>query len=164
MTVSYLLSLVVMLSWCLVDVNSTLSHKLCWPLVNSQSFPHVSFHGQTLANHSYVDLSLVGDDRNGGDSVWCITDLTTCCSYGQGPHRGDWYFPNGTTRLPFPGDGDIFEGRGPRRVELRRQNDANSPVGIYRCDIPTVHDRTGYNSVRDTVYVGLYTDSGMSLL
>ena len=139
---------------------------LCWPLVNSQSFPYVSFMGQTLANHSYVDLSLVGDDSSGSDSVQCITDLETCCSHSQGPHRGDWYFPDGTTRLPFPGGGDIFEARGPQRVELRRKNNANSPVGIYRCDIPTVavHDRTGYNSVRDTVYVGLYTDSGMSLL
>ncbi|CAI8038512.1 hypothetical protein GBAR_LOCUS21472, partial [Geodia barretti] len=38
---------------------------------------------------------------------------------------------------------------------------ANSPTGIYRCDIPTVavHDDTDI-SVRDTVYVGLYTASG----
>ena len=140
---------------------------LCWPLVNSQSFPYVSFMSQTLANHSYVDLSLVGYDYySDSDSVQCHTDLTTCCSGGQGGHRGDWYFPDGT-RLPFSGrDGDIYEYRRAQRVELRRKNNAYSPVGIYRCDIPTVavHDRTGYNSVRDTVYVGLYTDSGMSLL
>ena len=28
--------------------------------VHSQTFPYVSFMGQTLASHSYVDLSLVG--------------------------------------------------------------------------------------------------------
>ena len=135
------------------------------PLVNCQTFPYVSFRGQTLANHSYVNLSLVGDDRNGSDSVQCHTDLTTCCSGVDGRHRGDWYFPGGTTGLPFSGAGDIFESRGPQRVALRRSNNANSPIGIYRCDIPTnaVHSDTD-RSVRDTVYVGLYTDSGMSLL
>ena len=129
---------------------------LCWPLVNSQSFPHVSFMGQTLDNHSYVDLSLVGDDTSGSDSVQCITDLSTCCANTEGPHRGDWYFPNGT-RLPF--SGDITQNRGSQRVDLHRRNSANSPVGIYRCYI-AVHDRIGYNSVRATVYVGLYTASG----
>ena len=105
---------------------------LCWPLVNSQSFPYVSFTDQTLANHSNVDLSLVG--TSGSDSVQCITDLGICCANTEGPYRGDWYFPNGT-RLPF--SGDIFESRGSERVALRRSKNANSPVGIYRCDIPT---------------------------
>ena len=75
------------------------SLSLLWSLVevHSQTFPYVSFKGQTLANHSYVDFSLVG---YGGDSVQCHTDLTTCCSGNQGIHRGDWYFPNGD-RLQF---------------------------------------------------------------
>ena len=103
----------------------------------------------------------MGNDTSGSDSVQCITDLGTCCSGNQGIHRGDWYFPNGT-RLPFSGRGDIFEQRVAGRVDLRRRNNANSSiVGIYRCDIPTlaVHDDTD-TSVRDTVYVGLYTGSG----
>ena len=58
-----------------------------------QTYPYVSFMDQNLTNHSYVDLSLVG---NGRDGVQCHTDLDTCCSGSQGPHRGDWYFPNGT--------------------------------------------------------------------
>ena len=52
--------------------------------------------------------------------------------------------------------------RGAQRVDLHsRRNNANSPTGIYRCDIPTnaVHDDTD-NSVRDTVYVGLYSGNG----
>ena len=116
--------------------------------------------GQTLANHSYVDLSQVGRPELGGDSVQCITDLGTCCTNTDGAHRGDWFFPNGT-RLPFPGNGDIFEQREAQRVDLRRRNNATSPVGIYRCDIPTiaVHDYPDI-SVRHTVYVGLYTASG----
>ena len=137
---------------------------LLWSLVeiHSQTVPYVSFMSQTRANHSYVDISQVGNDGSGSDSVQCHTDLTTCCSGPQGIHRGDWYFPNGT-RLPFLSlDVGNYEFRDAQRVDLRRRNNANSPVGIYRCDIPTnaVHDDTDI-SVRDTpVYVGLYTASG----
>ena len=135
--------------------------SLLWSLVevsSQQTFPYVSFMGQTLANHSYVDLSLVGS--SGSDIVQCYTDLGTCCRDTHGVHRGDWFFPNGT-RLPFSGYGDIIEDRRAQRVEIRRSNSATSPVGIYRCDIPTitVHDDDD-DSVRDTVYVGLYTASG----
>ena len=128
--------------------------------VNSQTFPYVSFHSQTLANHSYVYLSLVGDG-SGSDSVQCHTDLSTCCSGSQGPHRGDWFFPN-ESRLGFPYYNDIYEWRRAQRVDLSRRNNANSLVGIYRCYIATEagYDRIGYNSLRDTVYVGLYTGSG----
>ena len=67
MAASNLLWLLVMLSLCLEDVKS-------------QWFPYVSFSGQTLDNHSYVDISLVGDDSSGSDSVQCITDLNICCT------------------------------------------------------------------------------------
>ena len=143
---------------------SVLLRSLLWSLVevhSQQTFPYVSFMSQTLANHSYVDISQVGNDGSGSDSVQCITDLTTCCTGVQGPHRGDWYFPDGT-RLPFQTSNiDIYENRDAQRVEIRRRNNANSPTGIYRCDIPTnaVHDENGI-SVRGTVYVGLYTASG----
>ena len=129
--------------------------------VHSQTAPYVSFSGQTLANNFYVDISEVGDDGSGSDSVQCITDLSTCCTRDQGSHRGDWYFPDGT-RLPFnTPDVDTYEQRGAQRVDIRRRNNANSPTGIYRCDIPTnaVHNDTD-TSVRDTVYVGVYTASG----
>ena len=120
--------------------------------VYCQTFPYVSFMGQTLVNHSYVDLSTVGYSSN--DSVVCHTDLSTCCSDSQGAHRGDWYFPN-ETRLPFYGG--MYEARGAQRVDLHRTT-ATGPTSIYRCDIATVvvHDDTDI-SVRDTVYVGLYT-------
>ena len=100
---------------------------------------------------------------SGSDSVQCHTDLESCCASDQGIHRGDWYFPNGD-RLPFNGmNVGIYEFRDAQRVDLRRSAaNANSPtVGIYRCDIPTdaVHEDTNI-SVRDTVYVGVYTGSG----
>ena len=133
--------------------------SLFWSVVCSQTFPYVSFLGQTLANHSYVDLSLVGRDYYGG--VQCHTDLTTCCSGGQGVHRGDWYFPNGN-RLPFSNEeSDIYEVRVSQRVDIHRRSSATSPVGIYHCDIPTeaVHDDDDI-SIRAAVYVGLYPASG----
>ena len=118
MAVIHLLTL--MICWCVVEVNS------------QQTYPYVFFLDQTLANHSHVDLSLVGTSDS--YTVQCHTDLSTCCSGGQGYHRGDWYLPNGD-RLPF--SGDIFERRDDKRVELRRISSVTSPVGIYRCDIPT---------------------------
>ena len=140
-----------------------------WSLVgvhSQQTFPYISFNGTTLANHSYVNLSLVGNDiATSSDSVQCHTDLTTCCTRGDGVHRGDWYFPDGT-RLPFSGDGyDIrlfYENRTAQIVDLRRRNNPTSPVAIYRCDIPTNADHHAADiSVRDApVYVGLYAASG----
>ena len=130
--------------------------SLYFPVDSTQTF-HMSFNGTTLANHSYVNLSLVGDDSSDdSSSVLCHTDLSTCCSGPQGIHRGDWYFPNGT-RLPL--SGDVYEGRAAQIVDLRHKSKGES--GIYRCDIPTVvvHDDTDI-SVRDTVYVGLYSDEG----
>ena len=131
---------------------------------SQQTFPYIAFMGhEVLANHSSVDISLVGVEADGSNSVLCITDLSTCCSGANGPHRGDWYFPDGT-RLPFAVLGsDVYETRIAEGVELRRWNPSTTspPSGIYRCDIPTnaVHDDNDI-SVRDTVYVGVYTASG----
>ena len=130
--------------------------SLLWSLVEvhcQQTFPYVSFMGNTVPNHGYVDLGQVGDELDGSDSVQCHTDLNTCCRNTDGSHRGDWFFPDGT-RLPFPGG--IFEDRVAQRVDIHRRNNASSPVGIYHCRIHTSADP----SVRATVYVGLYTASG----
>ena len=130
---------------------------------SQQTFPYVSFGlSPTLANHSYVDLSTVGSETDNSDSVVCRTDLSTCCSGGQGIHRGDWYFPNGTL-LPFiDGSVPIGLGRADRRAIIRHTGGATEPTGIYRCRIATnaVHSDTD-RSVGETVYVGLYpTDGG----
>ena len=129
--------------------------SIYFPLGSAQTFPYISFRGTT---HSFVNLSLVGNYGDGSDNVRCHTDLGTCCSGSQGIHRGDWYFPNGT-RLPFIGNGTVYEGRNAQVADLRHTSQGES--GIYRCDIPTnaVHDTTNI-SVRDTVYVGLYINGG----
>ena len=82
---------------------------LLWSLVevNSQTeYPYVSFMGETLANHAYVDLSLVGNDDSGNDSVQCHTDLESCCTCTQGIHRGNWIPPGNERRLSsYEGEG-----------------------------------------------------------
>ena len=76
--------------------------SLLWSLVevHCQTAPYLTFMGNNVPNHGYVDLSQVGDDyRSGSEGVQCITDLATCCSSDEGPHRGDWYFPDGARLL-----------------------------------------------------------------
>ena len=127
--------------------------------VHSQTVPYVSFMGTNLTNHSYVNLTLVGRPEDGGDSVQCHTDLSTCCSSNQGAARGDWYFPNGN-RLQF--SSDIYEKRVAQRIDLHRRNNGDTS-GIYRCDIETnaVHSNDDSdNTTRETVYVGLYASGG----
>ena len=142
---------------------------LLWSLVEVQSqteYPYISFRGTTLPNHSYVDLSQVGDvqnltdSNNNTDTVQCHTDLVACCRRQPNgiPGRGDWFAPGNETRLPFfSGGGDIIEDRQPQVVHLLHRNNANGPSGIYRCVIPTnaVHNDSD-PSVGETVYVGLY--------
>ena len=143
---------------------------LLWSLVevHSQTAPYVTFMGETLPNHAYVDLSLVGNSANEEpfNTLLCHTDLATCCTYDQGIHRGDWRPPNSELRLPLRSeilndDVIIYQGYGSQFVDLRRRNNANMTTGIYHCDIPTVavHNDTDI-SIRDSVYVGLYLSSG----
>ena len=105
----------------------------------------------------------MGSADDNSDSVVCRTDLGTCCSAGQGIHRGEWSFPDGTM-LPFIGPSvPIAQGRTAQLAIIRRTT-ATGPTGIYRCRIATiaVHHLTDL-SVRDSVYVGLYTADGGKL-
>ena len=113
--------------------------------VRSETTAYVSFMDQTsLANHSYVELG------RAGDCVQCHTDVATCCSSTQGPHRGDWRFPDGS-QVPFTGD--VYEQRTDQRIDLcRTASGSLSPSGIYRCDIRT-------SGGQSSVYVGIYDNS-----
>ena len=138
--------------------------SLIWSLVDSQTVPYVSFRGDTLLNHSHVDLSLVGDTEDDSDSVQCHTDLTSCCTgdvTGAIPSadRPNWHFPNGTVMGFLSGGGDIYQDRGAQRIDLRRRNNALTPSGIYRCEIPTDDGDGGF--MRETVYVGIYGSGGI---
>ena len=120
--------------------------------VHSQTAPYLTFLGNNIPNHSYVDLNAVETDNT--TDVQCHTDLQTCCSGAQGVHRGDWFFPNGN-RLPF--SGNVYEGRTAQLVSLQYTGSGGTS-GIYRCDIETVAVRN--NDGHETVYVGLYTSGG----
>ena len=122
--------------------------------VHTLTAPYLTFMGNNIPNHGYVDLNTVGIVNT--TDVQCHTDLVTCCSGAQGPDRGDWYFPN-RNRLPFPGSGNVSEGRGAQLVVLQYTGSGGTS-GIYRCDIETV--AVNNNDGRETVYVGLYTSGG----
>ena len=146
--------------------SSLLLSSLFWCLlvavVHSQTVPYVSFMGVNLPNHSYVDLTLVGGDiySDPGDTVRCHTDLYSCCSGYDHFHRGDLYFPDGNALANANGDGDIYKSRGDQVIHLRRRNDAISPSGIYRCEIPTEAVNDDVDTITgETVYVGLYPPS-----
>ena len=123
----------------------------------TQEYPYVSFNGMVLANHSYVNLLLVNETRSG--SVQCHTDLNTCCRSTNGVHRGDRFFPNGSVLLGMRSGDDIYELRGPQRVDLRRRNNG-SASGIYHCSIATVSFHNNNDTLREHVFVGLYDSGG----
>ena len=119
--------------------------------------PYISFKGEILADHGYVDLNLVGEDFN----LECHTDLGSCCTSAEGLHRGDWHFPNGNRPSSVNFSNDIlYQSRSEQTIHLNRRNDASGPSGIYRCDVPTnaVHDND--TSMRESVYVGVYSTGG----
>ena len=120
---------------------------LCVLEVDCETFPRLSFgYDYVIHNHSYVDLGMVGTSYR--DSVQCHT----------GNHNGQWYFPNGDPLQNKSEDGDIYQvepDMDNTRVDLRRRNNANSPTGIYHCEIVV-----SGNADRATLYVGLYINEG----
>ena len=126
--------------------------------IHSQTVPYLTFMGNRIPNHSYVDLNTVRN-HNSCDClhVRCHTDLTLCCSGAQGPDRGDWYFPNESV-LPYSQySANVYEGRGDKLVTLRYSG-SGGKSGIYRCDVET--SRVKNKDGRKTVYVGLYAIGG----
>ena len=141
---------------------------LLWSLVevHSQTAPYLTFMGETLPDHSYVDLSALGELDNVDDHVVCHTDLTTCCG-GEGRYdRGFWYFPNGD-ELPGAGGAatnTIVLMRGPQIVRLiRGTGPGDAPSGLYRWIIETVAVNglsNPYYIIGETLYVGVYSTGG----
>ena len=116
----------------------------------AKEYPQVTFMGNALANHSYLDLSLVGTYHS--KRVQCHTDVESCCTAGEGLDRGDWTFPNGTV---LPSSGDIYKRSHAQRVDLYRKSRSES--GIYHCYI-TIN--SGHGIVIGFFYIGLYQNGG----
>ena len=147
-------SVLLFLLWSLVEVHSQTSLA-----------PYLTFMGEILPDHSYVDLSALGEFDNEDDHVVCHTDLTTCCGGDDRDDRGYWYFPNGDVLPGAVGSGaatnPIVLMRGPQIVRLLRgtgPGDVSS--GLYHCIIVTVAVNDPYynpspdNGIGETLYVG----------
>ena len=148
---------------------------ILWSLVEVHSqtppAPYLTFMGETLPNHSYVDLNALGEFADESSHVVCHTDLTTCCS-GPGRHdRGLWFSPDGA-ELPSVGGSAASAADNP--IVLRRQTQlvrlirgtgpGGVPSGLYRCDIETVavnDPGPDDGTPRETLYVGVYSTGGM---
>ena len=91
---------------CAMDSKLLLVFNLICGLRLGQTFPSLSFGGKNviIPNHGYVDLGMVGTMYS--NSVWCRTDLTTCCRSSDGTYHGQWYFPDGQHLQAI---GDIYE-------------------------------------------------------
>ena len=153
------LALLLFLLWSLVEVHS-----------QTAPAPYLTFMGESLPDHSYVDLSALGDIDNEDDHVVCHTDLTSCCGGDGFPDRGFWYFPNGAV-LPGAGNGSgaatnpIVLMRDIQLVSLvRGTGSGDVPSGLYRCIIETIADEgspSPGNGIGETLYVGVYSTGGM---
>ena len=147
---------------------------LLWSLVevHSQTAPYLTFMGEILPDHSYVDLSALGELTNVDDHVVCHTDLTSCCGGDDFPDRGFWYSPNGYI---LPGAREDGTGAATNPIVLMRDiqvarlirgtGPGDAPSGLYRCIIETVADND-YGSpspdsgIGETLYVGVYSTGG----
>ena len=91
----------------------------------------------------------------GGDALFCITNLTACCQppyTGQMGHAlGNWSFPNGS-RVPSEREHwNLFRTRKDMVVRMNRRRGGEE--GIYSCDLP---DAMG---IIKTMYIGVYSAS-----
>ena len=170
------------LDWSLMnnqmwDMKSALMLVLLWSLVEVHSqtppAPYLTFMGETLRDHSYVDLSALGEiEVNNNSHVVCHTDLTSCCGGDGVNDRGFWYSPAGTVLPGAAGNGPttnpIVLMRFLQLVRLIRGTGRDdAPSGLYRCIIETNADNNGPgspspgNGIGETLYVGVYSTGGM---
>ena len=135
--------------------------------VHSHIAPYLTFKGEILPNHAFVELSEVGlgsaGDEKSTNEIVCHTDLDSCC---RNSDHGGWLFPN-RTELPGAGlhnanSNSIAQRRLDSRVRLQR-GPISSKIsaissGVYQCDIAVI-DESGTR--REVVYVGVYESGGM---
>ena len=125
---------------------------VCLAEVQSHDVPYLTFQGEFIANHSYVNASLLG--MAGDTGIRCHTDRSTCCE-GR-PDRGYWYFPNGSTLQNLGNAQSVYYLGIPHANDLRRRSEplSTSAEGIYCCEVPT------FTSESERAYVGLYSREG----
>lgn len=82
-------------------------------------------------NNSVVLLEDIGE---GDNALLCFTERLTCCDGGN--RAGEFFFPNGTLVQISSSNANFYRNRGIKHIRLNRRNDATTPTGRYRCQIP----------------------------
>ena len=117
-----------------------------WVAVAVCSVPHVTFMGETLVNHSYVEIDRVGNSDGGSNSIQC--------SFNSSDDTV-WYFPN-STRLPYSNESHdgIYQLQVSSRVDIHLTTASTPSIGMYYCEISTA----GVGNIKS--YVGLFNSRG----
>ena len=121
----------------------------------SSSGVALSLGDQSYPNNSIILFDDIGEAAN---ALLCTTDRVECCSGSSFGGGGRWYFPNGSEAVSGFLDGSIYRNRGPQIVRLNRRNDAQSPNGIYRCEIPDARGNTQKLFVTIISSAGIFWD------
>ena len=86
----------------------------------------------------------------------CITNLTTCCTEGDGGVAGEWFLPGQTQAVSSRAlSSTSFNTQGvPSAVALRNFRRIEWPSGIYTCQIPDTSGqiRTSYLGIDTGIY------------
>ena len=105
-------------------------------------------NGISYVNNSVLNLTDIGE---GGSALICQTDSTQCCRGTDNPNGGtplgNWYFPNSSQVRNSDVGGDINMDRDFSKVRLNRRNNAQSPTGVYRCEVVDARGNTQTISV-----------------
>lgn len=139
---SYFVSLLLLTSLARITAQQSISL-----LINSS---------QVLSNNSLVSITDITNDL--ATSLQCLTSRTDCCDSMSSPSHvgiGDWILPSGDvlTRESNTLVGvDFYRNRRLSGIELLRRNNATSPEGMYRCEIPSS------SGDMDVVYIGIYVE------
>ena len=79
--------------------------------------------GMTLVNHSFVELTRIGNSVS--NSINCSTDSNET-----------WYFPN-ETKVPSNSENGFYQSQEIGQVHLHRIAETFAPVGMYSCNTST---------------------------
>ena len=103
--------------------------------------------GLQYHDNAIINIMDIGEHDS---ALICQTNLRPCCKISR---AGEWYYPNGTA-VPIEGrQQDFYRNRDDNgTVRLNRRNNANYPVGVYRCEIP------GVTNTMQTLHVGLISN------
>ena len=134
--------------------------------------PYVTLEGSVLQNHSYINFSQIGNSIS--DGVQCHTDLTTCCNSSYGSHGGRWHsYATADTLNNHPGGNNPLYQRefyqGLAILSDPQSQSSDYLNRLHRCDIDTNASTDGGRndtnvSLRESVYVGIYTTGGYESL